>query len=54
MSQKVLFISSSLRARSNSEILAKEAEKGAKEAGFETEFLTLKDKDIKFCRGCLT
>ena len=54
MSEKVLFISSSLRARSNSEILAKEAEKGAKAAGFETEFLTLKDKDIQFCKGCLT
>ena len=40
MAKKVLIISSSLRNRSNSEILAQ-------------EFISLKDKDIRFCRGCL-
>jgi len=51
--KKVLIISTSLRINANSEILAKEAEKGAKDAGHEVEFVTLKDKEIKFCKGCL-
>jgi len=51
--KKVLIISSSLRVGSNSEILAHEAEKGAIEAGNKVEFITLKDKNIQFCRGCL-
>ena len=51
--KKVLIVSSSLRAGSNSEILAHEAERGAKDAGNDVEFLTLRGKDIKFCIGCL-
>ena len=54
MSKKVLIISSSLRAGSNSEILARECEKGAKAAGHEVEFISLKGKEIKFCIGCLS
>ena len=54
MSKKVLIISTSLRTCSNSEILAKEFEKGAVEAGNEVEFITLKDKTINFCKGCLS
>ena len=54
MAKKVLIISSSLRAGSNSEILARECEKGAKAAGHEVEFISLKDKEIKFCIGCLS
>ena len=53
MSKKVLIISTSIRNNSNSEILAKEAERGAKDAGHEVAFVTLKDKEIKFCKGCL-
>ena len=53
MAKNVLIISTSLRSNSNSEILAKEAEKGAKEAGHNVEFISLKDKEIKFCKGCL-
>ena len=53
MKKNVLIISTSLRAGSNSEILAKEAERGAKEQGHNVEFITLKDKNIKFCTGCL-
>lgn len=52
--KKILIVSSSLRGGSNSEILAHEAEKGAKDAGNDVEFLSLKGKDIKFCIGCLT
>ncbi len=52
MSKKVLIVSSSLRNGSNSEILAREAKRGAEDAGNEVEFITLKGKDIKFCLGC--
>ena len=50
---KILVISTSLRARSNSEALADEFIRGAQDAGHEVEKITLKDKDIKFCKGCL-
>lgn len=53
MSKKVLIISTSLRNNANSEILARETERGAKDAGHEVEFVTLKDKTINFCKGCL-
>ena len=53
MTKKVLIISTSLRNNSNSEILAHETERGAIEAGHEVEFVSLKDKEIKFCKGCL-
>lgn len=54
MAKKVLIISSSLRAGSNSELLARECEKGAKAAGHEVEFISLKGREIKFCIGCLS
>ncbi len=53
MSKKVLIISTSLRNNSNSEMLAKEFAKGAKEAGNDVKEITLKDKSIAFCKGCL-
>ncbi|MBR1553237.1 MAG: flavodoxin family protein [Schwartzia sp.] len=53
MQKKILFLSSSLRPKSNSEFLAREAAKGAEEAGHSVEFVTLRDKTIGFCRGCL-
>lgn len=51
--KNVLIISTSLRNNANSEILAKETERGALEAGHKTEFISLRDKNIKFCKGCL-
>lgn len=51
---KVLGISCSLRRRGNTEILLEEALAGAREAGAETELLTLNGKDIKPCDGCYT
>lgn len=53
MSKKVLIISTSLRGGSNSDILARECEKGAKEAGHEVEYISLKGKEIRYCIGCL-
>ena len=50
---KVLVITTSLRARSNSDRLADEMIRGAKDAGHEVEQISLKGKDIKFCIGCL-
>ena len=52
MSKKVLIISTSLRGNSNSEALAHEFAKGAKDAGHEVTEITLRDKDIGFCKGC--
>ena len=50
---KVLVISTSLRAESNSEILAESLIKGAQDAGHEVEQISLKGKELKFCVGCL-
>ena len=53
MNKKVLVISSSYRTKGNSARLAEEFAKGAAEAGNEVEFISLHDKKIGFCRGCL-
>ncbi len=50
--KKVLIISTSPRANSNSEALAKALAKGAQEAGHETELISLRGKTVNFCRGC--
>ena len=49
----VLVITTSLRGKSNSEILTECLIAGAKEAGHEVEHISLKGKEIKFCIGCL-
>ena len=53
MSKKVLVISTSLRPNSNSEALADAFADSAAAAGNEVEKLTLRGKNIAFCRGCL-
>ena len=53
MSKKVLIISTSPRKGGNSDTLAEEFARGAKEAGHEVEKIGLWDKTIGFCRGCL-
>ena len=53
MSKKVVVISTSIRANSNSEDLAKSFADGATFAGNEVDFITLKEKQISFCKGCL-
>lgn len=53
MRKNVLVISISLRAGSNSAALADKFLQGAKDAGHNAALISLKDKQIGFCRGCL-
>ena len=53
MAKKVLILSSSLRPDSNSEQLAREAGRGALEAGHDVEVLSLAGRDIRYCEGCM-
>ena len=53
LSKKILVISTSLRANSNSDMLAEAFVGGVREAGHEAEKVSLKDKSIGFCKGCL-
>lgn len=52
--KKVLVISTSLRPRSNSHALADEFARGAADAGNEVKTVSLRDKEIRFCIGCLS
>lgn len=52
--KNVLIISSSLRKNSNSEMLAKAFAEGAEKAGNNVETISLRDKNIGFCIGCLS
>lgn len=54
MAKKVVIISTSLRGGSNSDILARECERGAKEVGHEVDYISLQGKEIKYCIGCLS
>ena len=51
---KILVIKTSLRAKSNSDILAERLIAGAKDAGHDIECVSLKGKEIKYCIGCLS
>lgn len=53
MSKKVFVVSSTFRKNGNSEILANEFARGAKDAGHEVEILYLRDITMGFCKGCL-
>lgn len=52
--KKVLIISTSLRRNSNSDYIAREFERGAKDACNEVEYVSLIGKKIDFCIGCLS
>lgn len=52
--KKVLIITASLRPNSNSGILADKFAKGAASADNEVEKISLINKEINFCRGCLS
>lgn len=53
MDKKVLIVTSSLRANSNSDMLAQAFAEGAKAAGNTVETISLKGKNIAFCKGCM-
>lgn len=53
MSKKVLILSTSPRKGGNSDTLADEFARGACEAGNHVEKISLYDKTIGFCKGCL-
>ena len=50
---RVLVITTSLRAGSNSDVLAEKLIEGARSAGHEVQCISLKGKTIRFCTGCL-
>ena len=51
---KILVITTSLRAKSNSDFLTEKMIAGAREAGHDVEQISLKGKEIKFCIGCMS
>lgn len=53
MSKKVLVISTSLRQHSNSHLLAQQFAQGAQAAGHQVEMISLREKDLRFCNGCM-
>ena len=53
MSKKVLVLSTSMRKGGNSDILAKAFVKGAESSGNTVEYISIADKTIHFCKGCL-
>ena len=53
MAKSILILSASLRAGSNSEALANAFADGARAAGHTVEVISLRGKNIAFCRGCL-
>ena len=54
MSKQILVISTSPRKGGNSDTLADAFVQGAREAGHRAEKVSLCDKTIGFCKGCLT
>jgi multimeric flavodoxin WrbA len=53
MNKNVLVISTSLRNGGNSDTLAEELIRGAKDAGNNVKKISLEGKTIGFCKGCL-
>lgn len=51
--KKVIVISTSLRHGSNSDMLADKFVEGARSAGNDVEKISLADKEVHFCKGCL-
>lgn len=54
MSKRILVISTSPRQGGNSDTLADAWAQGAQSAGHQVEKISLSDKTIRFCRGCLS
>lgn len=54
MKKNILIISTSLRMTSNSHALAESFRRGAEDNGNDVELLTLHNKELRFCIGCLS
>ena len=52
--RNIFIVNSTFRKGGNSEALALEFERGAKEAGNAVQTVNLRDLDLKFCLGCLS
>lgn len=52
MTKKVLIITSSFRRNGNTDILADQFAKGARENGNDVEIIHLRDYNINYCMGC--
>ena len=53
MNRKTVILSTSPRKNSNSEALAEAFAKGAMEAGNTVEIIRMREKNIRFCLGCI-
>ncbi len=53
MGKKIFIVSSTPRKNGNSDILAEEFARGAREAGHTAEKINLRETELKFCTGCL-
>lgn len=53
MNKNVIVISTSMREGGNSDIMANEFARGASDAGHQVEVVSLHNKTINFCIGCL-
>ena len=53
MSKSIVIISTSLRPNSNSDLLADAFRRGAEAAGNRVEYISLRQKKIGFCVGCM-
>lgn len=51
--KRVIVISTSLRAGSNSDMLADKFVEGVRAAGHEVEKVSLRGKQLEFCKGCM-
>lgn len=52
--KKIVVVSSTPRKGGNSEILAQQFAEGAKAAGHEVAFVSVRDLGLKFCIGCMS
>ena len=53
MAKKVFIVSSTPRERGNSDILAEEFARGARDAGHEVCKVNIREMQLQFCIGCL-
>ena len=53
MAKKVFIVSSTPRERGNSDILAEEFARGARDAGHEVRKVNIREMQLQFCIGCL-